>query len=925
MANSVRMMSLSPWICMILSGTTAFAGWEMITLPDLSSGWDLDGGCHFTSSKQGWAAGYSASGSGVLVNYSDGEWQLPNSPIPPNIGTDRWRLNGVHFTSSNEGWAVGYSWDQNNEGVILHYADGVWTGINLPYLGTVGTPLADVFFTSPTEGWAVGTLVVQGVGTKGLVLRYSNGTWASSPLPNIASAWGLNGVHFASPDDGWAVGWIHNSSEYKNSGMLLHYSNGSWTNVPSPPYVSNETWELEGVHFTSPNEGWAVGWGPISAYDNRGILLHYSNGSWSPVRPPDVSSSWTLFGVHFTASNEGWAVGGSKGGGILLHHLNGAWTVDTSVNLDSVFPRKVRFVSPYEGCASGGGYLGGLLLKYSIPENISSPTILTGPVSGKLGISYTYSTGGSSSNIDHPVQYLFDWGDGTNSGWLPIGVVSASKIWGSTGTYHVKVQAQCNTDVAVISSFSEPLTVTIWTPSINLESPSDSALYDSNSLISNYQPSFRWTSIGTFRSFTILFSTVSIDFMSKGIALWKAKMQAMNTSYTPGIATWKKIMKSSYNGGDIRAIYWKITGITEDNTLIESEVRSLGVESPRSVTIIAPEDQVIVSAPATFEFSSNGNIRFSLEFSSQDSFNDQKSIKRFSLAIKDPNDEQAVVHTLRSSEWHAVAKLVGLTRGYFRIKAWDGINRESTSELRSFSLMVDKFKYVRTIARDDKIAELASDGFNLILLYSDWPTDTVGMMDLKGNIIRTFDTPSPFNCGIAFDGKNILFTGGQNRYSGFLYAMSPSDGSISGPLTQIVWPGHEESQPYLAFDGGNILASGPAAGIVGGITIPITRLNALDYGQSESVSVTIDAGPPYNGSSVSRSIITWSNGSLYAALGIAGLGKIYRFDSNLNFIGEISISKIGESHGIGAVTFLRDSLFVLNRSTGEVYQYIAVP
>ena len=66
-------------------------------------------------------------------------------------------------------------------------------------------------------------------------------------------------------------------------------------------------------------------------------------------------------------------------------------------------------------------------------ESISPPQFLTGPVMGLPNITYTYTTGGSVSNLGHPVQYFFDWGDDTDSNWLPVGVTSAQKTWTQGG------------------------------------------------------------------------------------------------------------------------------------------------------------------------------------------------------------------------------------------------------------------------------------------------------------------------------------------------------------------------------------------------------------------------------------------------------------------------------------------------------------
>ena len=80
---------------------------------------------------------------------------------------------------------------------------------------------------------------------------------------------------------------------------------------------------LRGIHFTSANEGWAVG---DDLANNTGLLLHYRSGTWTLARLPVVSASWTLSGVHFTSADKGWAVGSDDTDytnirGVLLHYL----------------------------------------------------------------------------------------------------------------------------------------------------------------------------------------------------------------------------------------------------------------------------------------------------------------------------------------------------------------------------------------------------------------------------------------------------------------------------------------------------------------------------------------------------------------------------------------------------------------------------
>jgi hypothetical protein len=101
------------------------------------------------------------------------------------------------------------------------------------------------------------------------------------------------------------------------------------------------------------------------------------------------------------------------------------------------------------------------VLPMPIVEFVSTPAIPDGATTVNSGSSYAYSTGGSSSSLGHPIQYFLDWGDGSNSGWLPAGTTSAQKAWSTPGTYLVKAQARCATHTSVVSGWSVTLSVTI--------------------------------------------------------------------------------------------------------------------------------------------------------------------------------------------------------------------------------------------------------------------------------------------------------------------------------------------------------------------------------------------------------------------------------------------------------------------------------
>jgi plastocyanin len=78
----------------------------------------------------------------------------------------------------------------------------------------------------------------------------------------------------------------------------------------------------------------------------------------------------------------------------------------------------------------------------NLPPN--EPTI-GGPTSGKPGVVLNF-TAQTSDPEGNDIQYFFDWGDGTNTGWTPVvstGTIShQSHTWSIKGTYIISVKAR---------------------------------------------------------------------------------------------------------------------------------------------------------------------------------------------------------------------------------------------------------------------------------------------------------------------------------------------------------------------------------------------------------------------------------------------------------------------------------------------------
>src|SRR5262249_25369032 len=110
-----------------------------------------------------------------------------------------------------------------------------------------------------------------------------------------------------------------------------------------------------------------------------------------------------------------------------------------------------------------------------------------------------------SSSLGHSVQYRFDWGDGSNSGWLGAGTLAQSHTWAAPGTYVVTLQARCAVDASIVSAVSSATSVAISQETVSpptaptgaqVGNVGTSYTYTAGSAISNtghsIQYRFRW-------------------------------------------------------------------------------------------------------------------------------------------------------------------------------------------------------------------------------------------------------------------------------------------------------------------------------------------------------------------------------------------------------------------------------------------------
>lgn len=100
------------------------------------------------------------------------------------------------------------------------------------------------------------------------------------------------------------------------------------------------------------------------------------------------------------------------------------------------------------------------IIEVALSNPPDKPQTPTGKKNGKISQPYSYTTKTIDPEGDQ-VYYMWDWGDGNNSGWLGpynSGVTCYAKhIWNVKGSYSIKVKAK---DIySVKSDWSDPLKV----------------------------------------------------------------------------------------------------------------------------------------------------------------------------------------------------------------------------------------------------------------------------------------------------------------------------------------------------------------------------------------------------------------------------------------------------------------------------------
>lgn len=171
------------------------------------------------------------------------------------------------------------------------------------------------------------------------------GPWREVPTPGGEGH--LNSCYFNSPNDGWAVG--HDGTG-QGKMIFINWNGVDWEEYEYPgwfdAYGTVNRINMSDVFFTSPDDGWAVGFVGFENDDYYGFVLRHDGNDWY-LFEKEVS----FYKIYGIAENDVWFLTGSYDSD--LYHWDG-----TEFEYYNLYPgnyglRAMAFGSATDGLAVG--------------------------------------------------------------------------------------------------------------------------------------------------------------------------------------------------------------------------------------------------------------------------------------------------------------------------------------------------------------------------------------------------------------------------------------------------------------------------------------------------------------------------------------------------------------------------------------------
>ena len=282
------------------------------------------------------------------------------------------------------------------------------------------------------------------------------------PADNISTSIHWHEFNFPdvnlTPDLTYYIVWAPKGASDENNTVY-------WRSGNRDPYPNGDAWKLLGLEWEIHNPITCLGLDfcfKTYGFDNNlpdvssvpsgptlGIIdIEYSYYTSST----DPDGDWIAYRFDFGNRLTDWTIYTASGIG---NSVNNIWSVpgeyQVKAQAKDLHGATSEWSSPLIVTITSG--------ENNPPEKPSTPS---GPTNGKAGTSYSYLS--SSIDIDgNQIYYLFDWDDGTDSGWTgPYDsgqTASASHVWTVQGSYSIKVKARDEHGVEGV--WSDPLPISM--------------------------------------------------------------------------------------------------------------------------------------------------------------------------------------------------------------------------------------------------------------------------------------------------------------------------------------------------------------------------------------------------------------------------------------------------------------------------------
>jgi hypothetical protein len=274
-----------------------------------------------------WLVGGSGAGSaGFADHWTGSSWKA--TPFPSAASAE---LAGAAATTATHVIAVGdiltSQYASGAESYAALWNGSKWTRTALP-VPAGWSALSSVAAAGAGHAWAAGSYFTQATSYiyQSLAEYWDGSAWRMYTDPVKAYSSDLDGDAVVSSNRTWFVGEYQTSSTGKDQALATYWNGSSFIRVAAPT-VSGWNTELDSVSGTSASNAWAVG-AAWSGNSTRAVAERWNGAKWLTVTLPSAARGDWLSAVDVISPTNVW-IAGTGHRGVVLHWSNGSWNIIT--------------------------------------------------------------------------------------------------------------------------------------------------------------------------------------------------------------------------------------------------------------------------------------------------------------------------------------------------------------------------------------------------------------------------------------------------------------------------------------------------------------------------------------------------------------------------------------------------------------------